>query len=76
MDNTLREFLESGRTLITDTLVAKSKPVKVEKNTVTEKIECKEWDKMLISRCKDEKVSKKDVIVEFKKIIEREEELI
>ena len=76
MDNTLREFLESGKALITDTLVAKSKPVKVEKNTVTEKVVVNEWDKVLISRCKDEKVSKKDVVAEFKKIIEREEELI
>jgi hypothetical protein len=36
----------------------------------------KDWDKSLISRCKDEKVPKKDLILEFKKVIEKEEELI
>jgi len=57
-------------------MIPKSQPVKVSKKVVMEKIEVKEWDKALIARCKDEKVPKKDVVLEFKKIIEREEELI
>jgi len=76
MDPALRHFLESGNTLITNTMIPKSQPVKVSKKVVMEKIEVKEWDKALIARCKDEKVPKKDVVLEFKKIIEREEELI
>ena len=80
MDSGLKAFLESGSALITDTMQPKSMPVKMPKkgavSCVTEKIEVKDWDKSLISRCKGEKVLKKDVISEFKKIIDREEALI
>ena len=80
MDSGLKAFLESGSALITDTLQKKSVAVKMPKkgspSCVTEKIEIKDWDKVLISRCKDEKIKKGDVIAEFKKIIEQEEELI
>jgi hypothetical protein len=80
MDSTLKAFLESGSSLITDTMQPKTQPVKMPKkgsaSCVTEKIEVKDWDKALISRCKDEKIPKKDVVAEFKKIIDREEELI
>ena len=72
----LRQFLESGNTLITNTMIPKSQPVKVKKGTIMEKVEVKDWDKSLIARCKDEKVPKKDVVLEFKKVIEKEEELI
>ena len=76
----MKAFLESGSALITDTMQPKSRPVKIPKkgepSCVTEKIDVKDWDKALISRCKGEKVLKKDVISEFKKIIEREEALI
>jgi uncharacterized membrane protein len=79
MDSGLKAFLESGSALITDTLQQKSRAVKMPKKgaaSLVEKVEVKDWDKALISRCKDEKVPKKDVIAEFKKIIDREEELI
>lgn len=81
MDSGLKSFLESGNALITDTLQKKSQPVKMPKKgtaaaSLVEKIEVKDWDKSLISRCKDEKVPKKDVIAEFKKIIDQEEALI
>jgi hypothetical protein len=76
MDPSLREFLASGKSIITDTMAVKSEPVKIKKGTAMEKVEVRDWDKVLISRCKDEKVSKKDVVVEFKKIIDREEALI
>lgn len=76
MDPSLKEFLSSGKAIITDTMVVKSKPVTQPKSVVQEKVEVRDWDKVLISRCKDEKVPKKDVVIEFKKIIEREEALI
>lgn len=74
--SSLRAFLESGSTLITNTMQPKSEPIKIKKGTIMEKVEVKEWDKALIARCKDEKVPKKDVVLEFKKIIEKEEALI
>ena len=76
MDPSLREFLASGKAIITDTMAAKSEPVKVKKGTAMEKVEVRDWDKVLISRCMEEKIPKKEVIAEFKKIIEREEALI
>lgn len=76
MDPNLREFLASGKAIITDTLAVKSEPVKVKKGTAMEKVEVRDWDKVLISRCKEEKIPKKEVVAEFKKIIDREEELI
>jgi hypothetical protein len=77
MDANFKQFLASGKTIIHDTMVAKSEPVKVKKGTMMDAIpNVKDWDKVLISRCKDEKISKRDVIDEFKKIIEREEEKI
>lgn len=78
MDSGLKAFLESGSALITDTLQKKSQPVKIPKgpSCVTEKIVIDGWDKVLISRCKDEKIKKADVIAEFKKIIDQEEALI
>jgi hypothetical protein len=76
MDPALREFLASGKAIITDTMAPKSQPVKVAKGSAMAKVEVRDWDKVLISRCKDEKVPKKDVILEFKKIIDKEEEMI
>ena len=78
MDPALKEFLASGKALISDTMSPKpkSEPVKIKKGTVMENVEVRDWDKVLISRCKDEKVPKKDVVEQFKKIIEREEALI
>jgi hypothetical protein len=81
MDSGLKAFLESGSALITDTMQKKSQPVKIPKgpSCVTEKIVVEGWDKVLISRCKDEMprhLKKADVIAEFKKIIDQEEALI
>jgi len=76
MDPSLKAFLESGKSLITNTMQPKSEPVKISKKALTEKITVGNWDKVLIARCKDEKVPKKDVIEQFKQIIEREEALI
>jgi hypothetical protein len=81
MDGALKEFLASGRTLITDTLERKSKPVdtkKLSKTTMeaTPALLPGSWDKVLISRCKDERIKKADIILEFKKIIAQEESKI
>jgi hypothetical protein len=81
MDSVLKEFLASGKTLITDTLERKSKPVdtkKISKATMetVPALLPGSWDKVLISRCRDEKIKKADIIVEFKKIIAQEEALI
>lgn len=78
MDGVFREFLASGKTLITDTLERKSKPIdtkKVGKATMDKVPDILEgqWDKVLISRCKDEKIKKIEIIAEFKKIIAQEE---
>jgi hypothetical protein len=78
MDGALKEFLASGRTLVTDTLERKSKPVdtkKISKVTMesTPALLPGSWEKVLISRCKDEKIKKADIILEFKKIILQEE---
>lgn len=77
----MREFLASGKTLITDTMARKSKPVDGKKisKEVMEKVpnvSIESWDKVLISRCKDEKIKKIEVVAEFKKIIAQEEEKI
>ena len=78
MDSTLREFLASGKTLITDTMERKSKPVDTKKigkatmATVPNVLEGS-WDKVLISRCKDEHIKKAEIVAEFKKIIVQEE---
>lgn len=81
MEGVMREFLASGRTLVTDTLERKSKPVdakKIAKVTMESApaLLPGSWDKVLISRCRDEKIKKADIIVEFKKIIAQEEALI
>ena len=78
MDGALKEFLASGRTLVTDTLERKSKPVdtkKISKITMDKVPDMLpgSWEKVLISRCKDEKIKKADIILEFKKIILQEE---
>jgi hypothetical protein len=81
MDNVLKEFLASGKTLITDTMQRKSKPVDTKKlsKTTMEKlpdVAAGSWDRVLISRCKDERIKKADIVLEFKKIIAQEEEKI
>lgn len=81
MDGVLREFLSSGKTLITDTMARKSAPVdtkKIAKATMEKVPDLApgSWDRVLISRCRDEKLKKAEVVAEFKKIIAQAEELI
>lgn len=69
-----KQFILSGKTIITDTLAPKSEPVKAPKSMrLAPDTDNTDPLKNLIKRCKDEKVKKADIIIEFLKIIEREE---
>jgi len=75
MDGTFREFLSSGRALITDTKTPKVKSESVKKAKTgfdTAPLE-KDPHRVLIRRCVDDKIKKSDVIEEFKKFIEEAE---
>ena len=73
----MKNFLASGKSLITDTLAVKSELPKVSKKSIEKPVEVvgPPLD-MLVKKVKDEKVSKMDIIEVFKKIIQEEEELI
>jgi hypothetical protein len=77
MDSVMKNFLASGKSLITDTLAVKSELPKVSKKSVEKPVEVvgPPLD-MLVKKVKDEKVSKMDIIEVFKKIIQEEEALI
>jgi hypothetical protein len=73
MDSVMKNFLSSGRTLITDTLAPKSELPKVPKKKIEAVESLGSPLEMLIKRVKDEKVSKMEVIEVFQKIIDLEE---
>jgi hypothetical protein len=75
MDGTYREFLSSGRALITDTKTAKvkSESVKKAKSGFDTPPADKDPHKTLIRRCIDDKIKKSDIVEEFKKFIEAAE---
>jgi hypothetical protein len=77
MDSVMKNFLASGKSLITDTLAVKSELPKVSKKSIEKPVEVvgPPLD-MLVKKVKDERVSKMDIIEVFKKIIEAEEALI
>jgi len=78
MDNTFREFMSSGKALITDTKTpkVKSESVKAPKKSLDVVVESKDPHRVLIKRCIDEKIKKSDVIEEFKKFIQSAEEAL
>lgn len=71
MDGTYREFLSSGRALITDTKTHKVKSESVKKAATGFDTPPADKDphKVLIRRCIDDKIKKSDVVEEFKKFI-------
>lgn len=74
-DGNFKEFLASGRSLITDTKTAKVKSESVKKAPVgmnTPPLE-KDPHRVLIRRCIDDRIKKSDVVEEFKKFIETAE---
>lgn len=77
MDSVMKNFLASGKSLITDTLAPKSELPKVSKKAIDKPVEVvgPPLD-MLVKRVKDERLSKMDIIEVFKKVIDAEEALI
>ena len=78
MSDTYKEFVSSGRALITDTKTAKvkSESVKAPKKGFDTVVESGDPHRMLIKRCIDDKIKKSDVIEEFKKFIQSAEEAL
>lgn len=78
MDGTYRDFMTSGRALITDTKTAKvkSESVKAPKKGLDVVIESSDPHRTLIKRCIDDRIKKSDVIEEFKKFIQSAEEAL
>lgn len=74
MDNNFREFLASGKALVTDTKTpkVKSESVKAPKKGMDVQVSS-DPHRVLIRRCIDDKIKKSDVIVEFKKFIDAAE---
>jgi hypothetical protein len=75
MDGTYKDFLASGRSLITDTKTAKVKSESVKKAKTgfdTPPLE-KDPHRVLIRRCVEDKIKKSDVVEELKKFIETAE---
>lgn len=65
----------SGRALITDTKLpkqAKTQTIKAPPSTLPKPVD-NDPHKVLIKRCIDERISKKEIVEEFKKMIERAE---
>jgi hypothetical protein len=75
MDGTYRDFLASGRALITDTKTAKVKSESVKKSArgFDTPPADKDPHRVLIRRCIDDKIKKSDIVEEFKKFIEAAE---
>lgn len=79
MDANYRDFVASGRALITDTKTAKVKAVSVKapaKAIDAVPIGSQDPHRVLIKRCIDDKIKKSDVIEEFKKFIQSAEEAL
>jgi hypothetical protein len=75
MDGVYKDFLTSGRALITDTKTAKVKSESVKKaktGFVTPPTD-NDPHRTLIRRCIDDKIKKSDIVEEFKKFIEAAE---
>lgn len=73
-DGNFKEFLSSGRALITDTKTAKvkSESVKAPKKGTDVPVSG-DPHRVLIKRCIDDKIKKSEVIEEFKKFIQAAE---
>lgn len=76
-DSTFKDFMSSGRALITDTKSAKvkSESVKAQKKGTDVPVSG-DPHRVLIKRCIDDKIKKSEVIEEFKKFIQAAEEAL
>jgi hypothetical protein len=75
MDGAYKEFVSSGRALITDTKTAKVKSESVKKASTGFQTPPADKDphNVLVRRCIDDKIKKSDIVEEFKKFIESAE---
>lgn len=75
---TFKDFLSSGRALITDTKTAKVKSESVKKSKAGFDTPSTDKDphRTLIRRCIDDKIKKSDVVEEFKKFITAAEDAL
>jgi len=72
MDQNFKEFLASGKSLISDTKVPKSQTVKAPKKGMDAPVSSNPHHNF-IKRCIDDKIKKSEVVEEFKKFIEQAE---
>jgi len=74
MDSNFKEFLTSGKALLTDTktIKPKSTSVKGPKKGMDVPLS-QDSHKVLVKRCIDDRIPKKDVVEEFKKFIDAAE---
>lgn len=76
-DGNFREFLASGKALITDTKQAKVKSESVKAKKVGTDVQVSgDPHRVLIKRCIDDKIKKSEVIEEFKKFIQAAEDAL
>ena len=76
MDETLKKLLTSGTALVADTKQAKTQSMKAPKKGLEPLKPSMDPHETLIKRCIEERISKRDVVEEFKKIIKAEEALL
>lgn len=79
MDGNYRDFVASGRALITDTKTPKVKSASVKapaKAIDAVPVGSSDPHRVLIKRCIDDKIKKSEVIEEFKKFIQSAEEAL
>ena len=74
-DGVLKEFLQSGRALLTDTKLPKTQSIKAPKKGLDTPV-TRDAHETLIRRCIDEKISKKDIVEEIKKFIKAGEDAL
>ena len=73
MDETFKNLMASGKALIQNTKTAKTKSIEAPKKGFDTKPVDSNPHKTLIRRCKDEKISKRNVVEELKKMIDAAE---
>lgn len=76
MDEHLKKLFASGTALVSNTKLAKSEPIRPSKKGLEPLKPSVDVYEVLIKRCIDERISKRDVVIEFKKIIQAEEALL
>lgn len=76
MDETLKKLLASGTALVKDTKQAKTQSIKAPKKGLEPLKPSMDIHETIIKRCIEERIPKRELVEEFKKIIRAEEELL